>query len=75
MSIAPVTHLRRTARIAYSRHPVARLCQIWRSIAGDPPQTEVFLLPLAGLALTLFVLSLPGASDAITEACTVACMP
>jgi hypothetical protein len=58
MSIALVANLRRTARIAYSRHPVARLCRIWRSIAGDPPQTEVFLLPLAGLALTLFVLSL-----------------
>ena len=75
MSIAPVAHLRRTARIAYSRHPVARLSRIWRSVVGDPPQTEVFLLPLAGLAFSLFVLSLPGASDAIAEACAVACLP
>jgi hypothetical protein len=51
------------------------LCPIWRSIAGDPPQTEVFLLPLAVMALTLWLLSLPGASDAIAETCAVACMP
>jgi hypothetical protein len=51
-----------------------------RRIAGDPAQHEdqladILLLPLAGLALSLFLLGLPGTSDAIAAACAVACMP
>jgi hypothetical protein len=36
---------------------------------------DVLLLPLAGLTFSLFVLSIPGASDAIASACSIACMP
>jgi len=80
MSIEPVERLGRTARIPYSRHPAARLCRFWRRVAGDPAQNEdqladILLLPLAGLALSLFLLGLPGTSDAIAAACAVACMP
>jgi hypothetical protein len=70
MSIEPGAHLHRTAHIAW----------IWRRIAGDPAPNEarpvdLLPLPLIALALSLLVLSLPGASDAIAEACAVACLP
>jgi hypothetical protein len=74
MSIEPVAHLLRTAHIAYSRHAVAQCYRIWRRVNEDR-LVDILLLPLAGLALSLFLLSLPGASDAIAEACAVACMP
>jgi hypothetical protein len=35
----------------------------------------VLFLPLAGLALSLFLLSLPGASEAVAAACAIACLP
>jgi hypothetical protein len=50
------------------------LCRIWRHVAEDQ-LVDILLLSLAGLALSLFLSSLPGASDAIAEACAVACMP
>jgi hypothetical protein len=74
MIIESVAHLRRTARIAYSRHPVARLCRIWHRVAQDQ-LVDILPLPLAGLALSLWLLSLPGASNAVAEACAVACLP
>jgi hypothetical protein len=79
--------IRRTARrkldslSAYRRRSIARICDVRRRFA-DYPQTrsddglaDILLLPLAGLTLSLFVLSLPGASDAIASACSIACMP
>ena len=80
MSIEPVERFYRTARVAYSRHPAAQFYRAWRRLAGDDGQAEgrivdVFLPPLAGLALSLFLLSLPGASDAVAAACSLACMP
>jgi hypothetical protein len=74
MSIESFERLSRAARIPYSRHPVARLCRMWRHVAQDQ-LVVILLLSLAGLALSLFLLSVPGASDAIAEACAVACMP
>ncbi len=74
MSIEPVAHLRRAAHIAYSRHPVARLWRIWHR-ANEDRLVDILLLPLTGLALSLWLLSLPGASDAVADACAVACMP
>ncbi len=82
MSIERVEQFRRTARIAYSRHPLARLHRAWRRFAGDPSRdtedraADVLLLPLVGLLLTLLLLgTVPGASDAIAAACSAACMP
>jgi hypothetical protein len=82
MSIVPVPRFRRAARIAYSRHPLARLRRAWRRFADDPSRrsdvsaADILLLPLAGLMLTLLLLStVPGGSDAIAAACSTACMP
>ena len=80
MSIEPVEHLRRTARAAYSGHPAARLYRAWRRFAyapsGEPGIVDVLLLPLTGLMLSLWVLgTAPSTSDAIAQACAVACMP
>jgi hypothetical protein len=82
MNIEPVDRLRRAARVAYSRHPMARLYRAWGRITEDPDgQTEycaadILVLPLAGLALTLWVLgTVPGASETIGAACSMACMP
>ena len=67
--------------LAYRRRSIARLYGAWRRFAGDPERAtddclaDILLLPLAGLTLSLFVLSLPGASDAIASACSMACMP
>jgi hypothetical protein len=54
----------------------------WRRYADDPARrfdaciADILLLPLTGLMLTIFLLStVPGASDAIADACSVACMP
>ena len=78
MSLVTMGRVRRTARIAYLQHPVARLYRIGRhAIGGDGEGTigDVLVLPLAGLALSLFLLSIPGASDAVASACSLACMP
>ena len=66
---------------AYRRRSLARLRYAWRRFADDPERAsdeclaDILLLPLAGLTLSLFVLSLPGASDAVAAACSIACMP
>jgi hypothetical protein len=65
---------------AYQRRSVTRLYRIWRGFADDPERSDecladILLLPLAGLTFSLFVLSLPGASEAIASACSMACMP
>jgi hypothetical protein len=66
----------RVARIAYSRHPAARLYRTWRRVVGrDGEFTSILLLPLAGLTFSLFLLSTPGASDAVAAACSLACLP
>jgi hypothetical protein len=82
MNIDRVMRFRRAARIAYSRHPVARMRRAWwhfnRPASGEPEHgiTDILLLPLAGLTLTLWLLeTVPGASDAISLACSTACMP
>ena len=70
--------LPRCARIAYSRHPAAQLWRTWRRVGGRDGEAtiaDVMLLPLAGLALSLFLLSMPGASDAVAETCALACYP
>jgi hypothetical protein len=82
MNIERVVRFRRAVRIAYSRHPAARLSRAWRSFSTDPSRrsacsaADILLLPLAGLALTLWLLgTVPGASDAVSMACSTACMP
>ncbi len=81
MSIEPVVRFRRIARTAYSRHPVARWCRLWRWLANPDGGTEhcaadILLLPLAGLAASLWVLgTVPGASDMVAAACATVCMP
>ena len=81
MSLGTVERLSRTVRVAYSRHPAARLYRIWRRWTGTGAgedqvcAADILLLPLAGLALSLFVLSVPGAGEAIADACSTACMP
>jgi hypothetical protein len=66
---------------AYQRRSVTRLYGVWRRFANhsgrasDECLADILLLPLAGLTFSLFVLSLPGASDAIASACSMACMP
>jgi hypothetical protein len=42
---------------------------------SDECLADILLLPLAGLTFDLFVLSLPGASDAVASACSIVCMP
>lgn len=82
MSIELIIRLRRVVRLPYSRHPMARLFRTWRHFAGDRSgrnaygAADILLLPLAGLALTLWLLgTVPGAIDALGTACTSACMP
>jgi hypothetical protein len=78
MSLGTVGRLSRVTRIAYSRHPAALLYRCWRHVAGRPGEAQladVLLLPLAGLAISLFLLSLPGASAAVAAACATACLP
>ena len=62
---------------------IAWLHRAWRRFADDPERNthdyclaDILVLPLAGLALSVWLLgTVPGASDAIAAACTVACMP
>jgi hypothetical protein len=67
--------------VAYSRRPVAKLYQAWRrfedaSQRADHCAADILLLPLTGLMLTLWVLgTVPGASDAVANACATVCMP
>jgi hypothetical protein len=82
MSIELVVRFRRAVRIAYSHRPAARISRAWRHFSTDPTSgvqysaADILLFPLAGLALTLFLLgAVPGASDAINTACETACMP
>jgi hypothetical protein len=82
MNIELVVRFRRAVRTAYSRHPAARLFRGRRYFSTDPSghseccAADILLLPLAGLALTLWLLgTVPGASDAISMACSAACMP
>jgi hypothetical protein len=82
MNIEPVVRFQRAARIAYSRHPAARLFRLRQYFSADPSGradqsiADILLLPLAGLVLTLWFLgTVPGASDAISMACSTACMP
>jgi hypothetical protein len=74
MSIEPIAHLSRTARIAYSRHPVARLCRIWRNVAEDQLFDNFAVAARRDGALALAA-EPPGASDAVAKACAIACMP
>ena len=82
MGIEPVVRFRRIARTAYSCHPVARCYRAWRCFTTDPTgrteycAADILLLPLTGLAATLWLLeTVPGASEAISMACSAACMP
>jgi uncharacterized membrane protein YecN with MAPEG domain len=82
MNIERVIRFRRAVQVAYSRHPVARMLRAWRGFSaaasGSPEHgiADILLLPLAGLALTLWLLgTVPGASDAVSMACSTACMP
>ena len=64
MSIEPGTRLRRAARTTY------------RSRSVDRHTADLLLFPLTLLMLMLFLFgSVPGASDMIAEACTIACLP
>jgi hypothetical protein len=81
MDIRRAARRRRISLSAYRRRSIARLYYAWRRF-GDGPErasdeclADILLLPLAGLTFSLFVLSLPGASDAIATACSMACMP
>lgn len=74
MSIERAKNLR-AARIAYSPHPLARSYRAFRCLAAVG-SADILLLPLTMLMLTLFLLgSVPGASDVIAAACSIACMP
>ena len=82
MSYDPVIRFRREAHTAYSRHLTARLYRLWRYFSSDPATedghgaADVLVLPLAGLAFSLWLLgAVPGASDAVAAVCATACMP
>jgi hypothetical protein len=82
MSMEMISRIRRDARVAYSRRPLARLYQAWRRFADDPSRktddyaADILLLPLVGLMLTILLLgTVPGASDIIAASCASACMP
>jgi hypothetical protein len=66
---------------AYWRRSITRLYGARRRFTDDPEKAsdeclaDILLLPLSGLTFSLFVLSLPGASDAIASACSMVCMP
>jgi hypothetical protein len=75
-TIEPVSQIASIA--AYSRHPATQLCRAWRHVVGrkeDGGIVGVLPLPLAGLAISLLLLSMPGTSDAVAAACAIACMP
>ena len=81
MDIVGVWRRQLVSLFACRRRSLARLRAAWRRFVDDPERAsdvcfaDVLLLPLAGLTLSLFVLSIPGASDAIASACSMACMP
>jgi hypothetical protein len=82
MNIELVVRFRRAMRIAHSRHPTARLFRGWRHFTTGPSgrteygAADILLLPLAGLALTLWLLAtVPGAVDVISLACSADCLP
>ena len=78
MSLETIGRTSRIARVAYSRHLAALLYRAWRHVVGREGEAtigDVLLLPLAGLALSLFLLNIPGASDAVAAACSLACLP
>jgi hypothetical protein len=82
MSAASLHQLRRTANIAYSRHPLARLSRGWRYFtieSEDEPGKaagNVLLLPLALLAITiLLIATVPGVGDAIAASCGTINLP
>jgi len=67
--------LRRAVRIAYSLRSLAGSYRVWRHVTAGRA-ADVLLLPLTLLMLMLFLFgSVPGASDMIAAACSVACMP
>lgn len=61
---------RRVLRSVYRWKSVA-----WRRLADDPDRksddclADILLLPLSGLTLSLFLLRIPGVSEAIASAC------
>lgn len=82
MSVASLFYFRRTANIAYSRHPLAQLQRGWRYFiieSEDEPGKaagNVLLLPLALLAITLLLIAtVPGVSDAIAASCDTMSLP
>jgi hypothetical protein len=75
MSIERGTRLWRAARTAYSRPAAVKSHRAWHDLAGVHA-ADMLLLPLTLLMLTLFLFgSVPGASDAISKACSIACFP
>ena len=82
MNIELLVRLRRAVRIVYSRDPAARRFRAWRYFTTDPSggaeygAADILLLPLAGLALTLWLIdTVPGAGEAISMACSIECVP
>jgi|HubBroStandDraft_6_1064221.scaffolds.fasta_scaffold91944_2 hypothetical protein len=81
MDIRQAARCRLDSLSASRRRSVTRLRGAWRRFADHPERAsddclaDILLLPLAGLTFSLFVLSLPGASDAIAAACSMVCMP
>jgi hypothetical protein len=82
MSIASLHQLRRTANIAYSRHPLAWLRRGWRYFTieseDEPGKTvgNLLLLPLAMPGLTLLLIAtVPVVSDAIAASCDTISLP
>ena len=55
------------------RRSIARLYGVWRRFADDPERAsdeciaDILLLPLTGMTFSLFVMSMPGSSEAITR--------
>jgi hypothetical protein len=82
MSFAMLIRFRRTACIAFSRHPIARLHRAWASFTANSADrstvgiADLLLPPLTLLMLMLFLFgSVPGAGDMIAAACATACLP
>lgn len=81
MDIRQSARHRLDALSAHRRRSVTRFYGVWSRFADDPERAsdeciaDILLLPLAGLTFSFFVLSLPGASDAIAAACSMAGMP
>jgi hypothetical protein len=67
--------MQRTWRRSIARLSVARRRFNDSERTSDVCLADILLLPLAGMTFSLFVLSIPGASDAIASACSMVCMP